>query len=158
MYLCSCFCSLCPVREMKHTLNSWTHMVFFSFRLPGGFTQLKNLTVLGLNDMSLTNLPYDFGWWVLGPFEGLFGSFWSWSWVIWNLSRSSCEMWRKRDVVVAVDRGSLISASSPASFHWLGVTLWWQFVFFTFSVDCSGGVEVLRVWLNMEIHWEFIFI
>lgn len=30
--------------------------------------------------------------------------------------------------------------------------------FLTFSVDCSGGVEVLRVWLNMEIHWEFIFI
>lgn len=30
-------------------------------RLPAGFTQLKNLTVLGLNDMSLTSLPEDFG-------------------------------------------------------------------------------------------------
>ncbi|XP_047500901.1 protein lap4-like isoform X13 [Penaeus chinensis] len=45
--------------EMHRTLElTW---FFFSFRLPGGFTQLKNLTVLGLNDMSLTNLPYDFG-------------------------------------------------------------------------------------------------
>jgi len=32
-----------------------------SFRLPAGFVQLRNLTVLGLNDMSLTNLPSDFG-------------------------------------------------------------------------------------------------
>jgi len=32
-----------------------------SFRLPAGFVQLRNLTVLGLNDMSLTNLPPDFG-------------------------------------------------------------------------------------------------
>lgn len=30
-------------------------------RLPAGFIQLKNLTVLGLNDMSLTSLPEDFG-------------------------------------------------------------------------------------------------
>lgn len=30
-------------------------------RLPAGFVQLRNLTVLGLNDMSLTNLPPDFG-------------------------------------------------------------------------------------------------
>ncbi|KAL6262507.1 hypothetical protein P5V15_005306, partial [Pogonomyrmex californicus] len=30
-------------------------------RLPAGFVQLRNLTVLGLNDMSLTNLPHDFG-------------------------------------------------------------------------------------------------
>lgn len=31
-------------------------------RLPIGFSQLKSLTVLGLNDMSLTSLPEDFGW------------------------------------------------------------------------------------------------
>lgn len=31
-------------------------------RLPVGFSQLKSLTVLGLNDMSLTSLPDDFGW------------------------------------------------------------------------------------------------
>lgn len=31
-------------------------------RLPAGFSQLKSLTVLGLNDMSLTSLPSDFGW------------------------------------------------------------------------------------------------
>lgn len=31
-------------------------------RLPAGFTQLRNLTVLGLNDMSLISLPQDFGW------------------------------------------------------------------------------------------------
>lgn len=31
-------------------------------RLPAGFSQLKSLTVLGLNDMSLTSLPQDFGW------------------------------------------------------------------------------------------------
>ena len=31
-------------------------------RLPQGITQLKNLSVLGLNDMSLTDLPEDFGW------------------------------------------------------------------------------------------------
>ena len=30
-------------------------------RLPAGFSQLKSLTVLGLNDMSLTSLPEDFG-------------------------------------------------------------------------------------------------
>lgn len=30
-------------------------------RLPAGFVQLKNLTILGLNDMSLTSLPADFG-------------------------------------------------------------------------------------------------
>lgn len=30
-------------------------------RLPAGFAQLKSLTVLGLNDMSLTSLPSDFG-------------------------------------------------------------------------------------------------
>ncbi|KAJ1522122.1 hypothetical protein ONE63_002433 [Megalurothrips usitatus] len=30
-------------------------------RLPPGFVQLRNLTVLGLNDMSLTSLPSDFG-------------------------------------------------------------------------------------------------
>nr|XP_033337059.1 protein lap4 isoform X4 [Megalopta genalis] len=30
-------------------------------RLPAGFVQLRNLTVLGLNDMSLTNLPSDIG-------------------------------------------------------------------------------------------------
>jgi protein scribble len=30
-------------------------------RLPAGFVQLKNLTVLGLNDMSLSSLPLDFG-------------------------------------------------------------------------------------------------
>lgn len=34
-------------------------------RLPPGFVQLKNLTVLGLNDMSLTSLPSDFGRYVL---------------------------------------------------------------------------------------------
>lgn len=31
-------------------------------RLPAGFSQLKNLTILGLNDMSLSVLPADFGW------------------------------------------------------------------------------------------------
>lgn len=31
-------------------------------RLPVGFSKLKSLTVLGLNDMSLTSLPEDFGW------------------------------------------------------------------------------------------------
>lgn len=30
-------------------------------RLPIGFSQLKSLTILGLNDMSLTSLPDDFG-------------------------------------------------------------------------------------------------
>lgn len=30
-------------------------------RLPAGFAQLKSLTVLGLNDMSLSSLPSDFG-------------------------------------------------------------------------------------------------
>lgn len=30
-------------------------------RLPIGFSQLKSLTILGLNDMSLTSLPEDFG-------------------------------------------------------------------------------------------------
>lgn len=30
-------------------------------RLPPGFVQLRNLTTLGLNDMSLTSLPSDFG-------------------------------------------------------------------------------------------------
>lgn len=33
-------------------------------KLPAGFSQLKSLTILGLNDMSLTSLPADFGWWV----------------------------------------------------------------------------------------------
>lgn len=41
------------------------HTVDFSSnpidRLPLGFSQLKNLTILGLNDMSLTSLPDDFG-------------------------------------------------------------------------------------------------
>lgn len=36
-------------------------LVYRCFRLPAGFVQLRNLTVLGLNDMSLTNLPSDFG-------------------------------------------------------------------------------------------------
>ena len=31
------------------------------FRLPETFVHLSNLTVLGLNDMSLTDLPEDFG-------------------------------------------------------------------------------------------------
>jgi protein scribble len=31
-------------------------------KLPAGFSQLKSLTILGLNDMSLTSLPADFGW------------------------------------------------------------------------------------------------
>lgn len=30
-------------------------------RLPDGFVHLRNLTVLGLNDMSLTELPENFG-------------------------------------------------------------------------------------------------
>lgn len=30
-------------------------------RLPPAFSQLKSLTILGLNDMSLTSLPSDFG-------------------------------------------------------------------------------------------------
>ncbi|MPC82500.1 Protein lap4 [Portunus trituberculatus] len=42
------------------TVDPGSHPPFVM--LPGGFTQLRNLTVLGLNDMSLTNLPYDFGW------------------------------------------------------------------------------------------------
>lgn len=33
-------------------------------RLPLGFSQLKALTVLGLNDMTLHSLPHDFGWYV----------------------------------------------------------------------------------------------
>lgn len=35
--------------------------IFYCFRLPSGFSQLHNLTTLGLNDMSLSNLPADFG-------------------------------------------------------------------------------------------------
>lgn len=31
-------------------------------RLPNGFVHLRNLTILGLNDMSLTELPLDFGY------------------------------------------------------------------------------------------------
>ncbi|CAN8003371.1 unnamed protein product, partial [Ixodes pacificus] len=30
-------------------------------KLPAGFVQLRSLTVLGLNDVSLTQLPHDFG-------------------------------------------------------------------------------------------------
>lgn len=49
--------------EIKHLKS--LHTVDFSSnpidRLPPGFTQLKNLTVLGLNDMSLQSLPEDFG-------------------------------------------------------------------------------------------------
>ena len=42
------------------------HYVLFQltslfFRLPETFVHLSNLTVLGLNDMSLTDLPEDFG-------------------------------------------------------------------------------------------------
>ena len=41
-----------------------TTLTFPSSRLPQGIVLLKNLSVLGLNDMSLTDLPADFGWWV----------------------------------------------------------------------------------------------
>lgn len=36
-------------------------LLLYYFRLPSGFSQLHNLTTLGLNDMSLSNLPADFG-------------------------------------------------------------------------------------------------
>ena len=43
-----------PLSPLRHTLSI--------LRLPQGITLLKNLSVLGLNDMSLTDLPEDFGW------------------------------------------------------------------------------------------------
>lgn len=48
---------------MFYKIEQQQKMWVFSsmFRLPPGFVQLRNLTVLGLNDMSLTNLPSDFG-------------------------------------------------------------------------------------------------
>lgn len=50
----------------KRAHSLWHELVWiFSFtsRLPAGFVQLRSLTVLGLNDVSLTQLPHDFGRW-----------------------------------------------------------------------------------------------
>lgn len=41
-------------------LRKLSNFIFF-FRLPDGMVHLRNLTVLGLNDMSLTELPDEFG-------------------------------------------------------------------------------------------------
>ena len=41
-------------------LRKLCNFIFF-FRLPDGMVHLRNLTVLGLNDMSLTELPDEFG-------------------------------------------------------------------------------------------------
>ena len=47
------------VSLMSVMLSLYVHHIFF--RLPDQFVYLRNLTVLGLNDMSLSRLPEDFG-------------------------------------------------------------------------------------------------
>lgn len=42
-------------------LSCYALTIFFICRLPEGFTQLRNLTNLGLNDISLMRLPPDIG-------------------------------------------------------------------------------------------------
>ena len=49
------------INEFRDVLWSLTYLLLFFFRLPETFVHLSNLTVLGLNDMSLTDLPEDFG-------------------------------------------------------------------------------------------------
>lgn len=51
-------------RSSSHYDGLWIFValtVFFICRLPEGFTQLRNLTHLGLNDISLMRLPPDIG-------------------------------------------------------------------------------------------------
>ena len=43
------------------TLECIINVMCFIYRLPPGFTQLRNLTRLGLNDVSLDRLPQDIG-------------------------------------------------------------------------------------------------
>ena len=52
----------CFGREITKNQNSkFLSWMICIFRLPDQFVYLRNLTVLGLNDMSLSRLPEDFG-------------------------------------------------------------------------------------------------
>ena len=52
----------CFGREITKNQNSkFLSWLICIFRLPDQFVYLRNLTVLGLNDMSLSRLPEDFG-------------------------------------------------------------------------------------------------
>ena len=51
-----------PPPSVQSSTRPRSHHVFCLFhRLPDGFTQLRNLTVLALNDISLARLPPDIG-------------------------------------------------------------------------------------------------
>ena len=56
---------LITVNDVKMLRNECIERIFIFFydffRLPDQFVYLRNLTVLGLNDMSLSRLPDDFG-------------------------------------------------------------------------------------------------